>query len=76
MGRVVSYRTTLGLRLFSKSLLVRHVGGVANNLHQLHHAAVFVFQEVAMQKVVLNQKAANTLGIVFPPEVIKAAAQA
>jgi putative ABC transport system substrate-binding protein len=34
------------------------------------------FQEVAMQKIVLNQEAANTLGIVFPPEVIKAAAQA
>jgi putative tryptophan/tyrosine transport system substrate-binding protein len=34
------------------------------------------FQEVAMQKLVLNQKAAGTLGIVFPPDVIHAAAQA
>jgi putative ABC transport system substrate-binding protein len=34
------------------------------------------FQEVAMQKLVLNQDAAKTVGIVFPPEVIKAAAQA
>ncbi len=33
-------------------------------------------QEVAMQKLVLNQEAAKTLGIVFPPDVIKAAAQA
>jgi putative ABC transport system substrate-binding protein len=34
------------------------------------------FQEVAMQKLVLNQDAAKTLGIVFPPDVIKAATQA
>jgi putative ABC transport system substrate-binding protein len=34
------------------------------------------FQEVAMQKLVLNQDAAKSLGIVFPPDVIKAAAQA
>ena len=34
------------------------------------------FEEVAMQKLVLNQEAAGTLGIVFPPDVIKAAAQA
>jgi putative ABC transport system substrate-binding protein len=34
------------------------------------------FQEVAMQKLVLNQEAAKTLRIVFPPDVIKAAAQA
>jgi putative tryptophan/tyrosine transport system substrate-binding protein len=34
------------------------------------------FQEVAMQKLVLNQKAAGTLGIVFPPDVIHGAAQA
>ncbi len=34
------------------------------------------FQEVAMQKLVLNQKEASTLGIVFPPDVIKGAAQA
>ena len=33
------------------------------------------FQEVAMQKLVLNQEVASTLGIVFPPDVIKAAAQ-
>jgi len=34
------------------------------------------FEEVAMQKLVLNHEAASTLGIVFPPDVIKAAAQA
>jgi putative tryptophan/tyrosine transport system substrate-binding protein len=34
------------------------------------------FQEVAMQKLVLNQKAATSLGIAFPPDVINAAAQA
>ena len=34
------------------------------------------FQEVAMQKLVLNQEAAKTLGIVFPPDVIQAAAKA
>jgi ABC-type uncharacterized transport system substrate-binding protein len=34
------------------------------------------FQEVAMQKLVLNQREARTLGIVFPPDVIKGAAQA
>ena len=34
------------------------------------------FEEVAMQKLVLNQEAASTLGIVFPPDVLKAAAQA
>lgn len=32
------------------------------------------FQQVAVQKLVLNQDAAKTLGIVFPPEVVKAAA--
>ena len=30
-------------------------------------------QEVAIQKIVLNQEAAHTLGIVFPPEMEKAA---
>jgi putative ABC transport system substrate-binding protein len=34
------------------------------------------FQEVAMQKLVLNQDAAKAVGIVFPPDVVKAAAQA
>lgn len=34
------------------------------------------FEQVAIQKLVLNQEAAKTLGISFPPEVIKAAAQA
>jgi putative tryptophan/tyrosine transport system substrate-binding protein len=34
------------------------------------------FEEVAMQKLVLNHEAATTLGIVFPPDVLKAAAQA
>jgi putative ABC transport system substrate-binding protein len=34
------------------------------------------FQEVAMQKLVLNQKAAVSLGIVFPPDVVTAAAKA
>ncbi len=34
------------------------------------------FQEVAMQKLVLNQEAAKSLGIVFPPDVIAAAAKA
>ena len=29
-----------------------------------------------MQKLVLNQEVAKTLGIVFPPDVVKAAAQA
>jgi putative ABC transport system substrate-binding protein len=31
------------------------------------------FQEVAMQKLVLNPEAAHTLGIVIPPEIAKAA---
>jgi ABC-type uncharacterized transport system substrate-binding protein len=34
------------------------------------------FQEVAKQKLVLNQKAAASLGIVFPADVVTAAAQA
>ena len=34
------------------------------------------FQEVAMQKLVLNREAARTLGIVFSPAVIKAAEHA
>jgi len=34
------------------------------------------FQEVAIQKLVLNQEAAGALGIVFPPDMLKAAAQA
>jgi len=33
------------------------------------------FQEVAVQKLVLNQDAAKTLGITFTPDMIKAAAQ-
>jgi putative ABC transport system substrate-binding protein len=33
------------------------------------------FQEVALQKLVLNQEAAKSLGIVFPAEMVKAAAQ-
>jgi putative ABC transport system substrate-binding protein len=33
------------------------------------------FQEVALQKLVLNQEAAKSLGIVFPPDMVKAAAQ-
>jgi len=32
------------------------------------------FQQVAIQKLVLNQEAAKTLGITFPPDMIKAAA--
>src|SRR5579863_4812797 len=34
------------------------------------------FQQVAIQKLVLNQEVAKTLGIVFPPDVVKAATQA
>ena len=34
------------------------------------------FQEVAMQKLVLNQDAAKSLGIVLPPDVVAAAAKA
>jgi putative ABC transport system substrate-binding protein len=34
------------------------------------------FQQVAIQKLVLNQEVAKTLGIVFPADVVKAAAQA
>lgn len=33
------------------------------------------FEEVAVKKVVLNQDVAKTLGITFPPEVLKEAAQ-
>src|SRR6185312_17201251 len=32
-------------------LLVRHGCSVSNNLHELHHAAIFVVQDVAMQNV-------------------------
>lgn len=32
-------------------LVVLYSGGIGNDLHQLHHAAVFVAQNVAMQHV-------------------------
>ena len=33
----------------------------------------FMSQEVAEQKLMLNQQAATKLGITFPPDVLKAA---
>jgi len=33
------------------------------------------FEEVAVQKLVLNQGVAETLGIRFPPDVVQAASQ-
>lgn len=49
-------------------------GALAARVLHGEHPGNIPFQEVAMQKLVLNQKAAGTLGIVFPPDVIHAAA--
>ncbi len=48
-------------------------GELAVRVLQGANPANIPFQEVAIQKIVLNQEAAHTLGIVFPPEIEKAA---
>jgi putative ABC transport system substrate-binding protein len=49
-------------------------GGVlAARLLQGEQPAAIPFQEVAEQKVVLNEQVAKSLGIIFPPEVVRAA---
>jgi putative ABC transport system substrate-binding protein len=48
-------------------------GELAARVLQGANPANIPFQEVAIQKIVLNQEAAHTLGIVFPPEIQKAA---
>ena len=48
-------------------------GELAARVLQGANPANIPFQEVAIQKIVLNQEAAHTLGIVFPPEIEKAA---
>ena len=51
-------------------------GALAARVLRGEDPGLIPFQEVAMQKLVLNQKAATSLGIVFPPDVVNAAAQA
>ena len=49
-------------------------GGVlAARVLRGENPAVIPFQEVAEQKLVINEQAATNLGIVFPPDVVKAA---
>jgi putative ABC transport system substrate-binding protein len=49
-------------------------GGVlAARLLRGEQPAAIPFQEVAEQKVVLNEHVAKSLGIIFPPEVVRAA---
>jgi len=51
-----------------------HAGGVlAARVLRGENPAGIPFQEVAEQKIVLNQQAAKALGIVFPADVVKAA---
>jgi len=48
-------------------------GALAARVLRGENPAVIPIQEVAIQKIVLNQNAARALGIVFPPEMQKAA---
>lgn len=51
-----------------------HAGGVlAARVLRGENPGDIPFQEVAEQKLILNQQAASALGIVFPPDMVKAA---
>ena len=50
-------------------------GKLASRVLRGENPSGIPFQEVAIKKVVLNENVAKTLGLTFPPDVLKDAAQ-